>query len=437
MSKNPLYKANKERWQFLYESYVGGKTYQEGKHLLRYTNEKPNVYTTRIENTPLDNHCASVISVYNSFLFRNDPMRDLPSLEGDDLNDFMKDADMDGRNMNNFMKEVSTWSSVYGHTWVLLAKPNINAVSLADEMAAGVRPYANIISPLVMWDWKYTRMMSGRYELTYIKYVDHTDGDIICIKEWGPEAIITSYVNVKDDLLLSQELTEHDFGKVPTICVYNKRSTMRGIGISDINDIADAQKYIYNLNSEIEQAIRLDSHPALAHAKGTRIGSGAGAVVQFPEDMAEHEKPFFLETKGTNIGSILDSINKEVEAIDKMANTGAVRATESRTMSGVAMETEFQLLNAKLAEKADNLELAEEQLWKLYAEYQGKTYDGTIDYPGSFNIQDTHNEFQQLSTAKSATDDSGVHRLINTRIVELLGEDPDEILANDADQEQD
>jgi hypothetical protein len=35
------------------------------------------------------------------------------------------------------------------------------------------------------------------------------------------------------------------------------------------------------------------------------------------------------------------------------------------------METEFQLLNAKLSEKADNLELAEEQMWRLFAIYQG------------------------------------------------------------------
>ena len=38
-----------------------------------------------------------------------------------------------------------------------------------------------------------------------------------------------------------------------------------------------------------------------------------------------------------------------------MAHMGAVRGTEAMTQSGVAMQTEFQMLNAKLAEKADIL----------------------------------------------------------------------------------
>ena len=45
---------------------------------------------------------------------------------------------------------------------------------------------------------------------------------------------------------------------------------------------------------------------------------------------------------------------------------GAVRGTQAMTQSGVAMQTEFQMLNAKLAEKADILELAEEQIFDLF-----------------------------------------------------------------------
>ena len=35
---------------------------------------------------------------------------------------------------------------------------------------------------------------------------------------------------------------------------------------------------------------------------------------------------------------------------------GAVRATEARIQSGIALQTEFQLLNARLSEKADYLQ---------------------------------------------------------------------------------
>ena len=75
-----------------------------------------------------------------------------------------------------------------------------------------------------------------------------------------------------------------------------------------------------------------------------------------------------------------------------MANTGAIRQTESRKMSGVAIETEFQLLNSRLADKAKSIELAEEQMWKLWSAYMGYTWDGTVMYPMSFNIRDSYND---------------------------------------------
>ena len=46
------------------------------------------------------------------------------------------------------------------------------------------------------------------------------------------------------------------------------------------------------------------------------------------------------------------------------------------------------MLNARLSEKADNLEIAEEQLFKIYAMFQNSNFDGEINYPDSFNIRD-------------------------------------------------
>jgi hypothetical protein len=111
-----------------------------------------------------------------------------------------------------------------------------------------------------------------------------------------------------------------------------------------------------------------------------------------------------------------------------MANTGSIRATESRRMSGVAQEQEFQLLNAKLSEKADNLELAEEQIWQWYCFYQGYTWDGKIKYPDSFAIRDTFNEIEALVKAKNAATDPRVLNIIDHELIELLGEEGDMII---------
>jgi hypothetical protein len=90
-------------------------------------------------------------------------------------------------------------------------------------------------------------------------------------------------------------------------------------------------------------------------------------------------------------------------------------------MSGVAQQQEFELLNAKLSEKADNLQLVEEQMWQWFAFYQGKTWQGEIEYPRSFNIKDEANDMEMLYKAKQAATDPVVLRIIDGEILELLG----------------
>jgi hypothetical protein len=150
-----------------------------------------------------------------------------------------------------------------------------------------------------------------------------------------------------------------------------------------------------------------------------------------PENLDPGLKPFYLSHDGANIVSLHNTVEKLVDNIDKIANTGGVRATESRTLSGVAMEVEFSLLNSRLAEKADNLELAEEQLWTIFAAYQGLDNQVEIEYPGSFNIRDDQREFSQLASARSASTNPKVWNIIDGKIVELLGEDPQVLFATD------
>ena len=419
---NDIYNYYRERWEYLYQSYIGGDEYTNAGHLHRYQLESPGEYSQRCATTPLENHCKSVISVYTSFLFRQSPYRDLGTLENSaGINQFLRDCDHDGRSMDQFMKECSTWSSVFGMVWVIVAKPDVGAITQADEIAAENRPYLNMLTPLVVLDWSWMRTATGKYKLDYFKYVEDVNGDIKIVKEWTPDTIRTYTVNVEDDQVMDAMEEINTLGYIPAVCVYNARSTVRGVGISDIQDIADAQKFIYNCTSEAVESIKLDTHPSLVATPETNVGTGAGALIHIPDNMDPGLKPYALEFSGASIESIYRAIEHTTDAIDKMANTGAVRATESRTMSGVAMETEFQLLNARLAEKADQMELAEENIWKIYSEYQNTEWTGEIEYPGSFNIRDTASEINQLRTARETATDKRVLKEIDRKLVDWMG----------------
>ena len=427
ISENLQYDRNKEQWQYLLESYMGGLEYRKGHYLTRYDLESESEYLSRLVATPLDNHCKSVISVYTSFLFRNEPYREMNSIESDPaFEDFMKDADYDGRNFNSFMKEVSIWASVFGHCYVIMSKPKVQAANRAQELEQGVRPYCSILTPLVVLDWSWSRSATGRYTLDYIKYIEDVNDTITVIKEWSNEAIKTTTVNTDEKEILEEIVEDNELGMVPVVVAYNQRSPIRGIGVSDINDIADHQRKIFNELSEVEQSIRLNGHPALVKTPTVEAVGGAGAIISMPEDLDPGLKPYMLTTS-TDTDSIYRSIEASVGAIDKMANTGAVRANETVTMSGVAMEVEFSLLNAKLSEKADNLEVTEEQLWRLYALYQDRQYDATIEYPDSFNIRDTDKEFAHLEKAKTIASDPRLVKAIDSQLMELLDIDEDDL----------
>lgn len=426
-----LYMRNRDRWQFLYESYVGGEEYRRSGHLTRYVLETPGEYNARLINTPLDNHCASVIQTYVSFLFREQPERELATWQGfQDVEDFLKDADLEGRSLDAFMKQVSIWTSVFGHSWIMMTKPNLGQTTQAEEQAMGIRPYLNLITPLVVSDWRWARQPNGRYELDYFKYVEEVIDKITVVKEWTRETITTWEMDDVKKEAQVRSIEPNMLGFIPAILVYNQRSVTRDIGVSDISDVADLQRQIYNLTSENEQAIRLDGHPSLVVPPTAQLGSGAGAIIQLQEGSDPGLNPYYLESGGTSVPNIHTSIDKLVEAIDRISFTGGVRGTVKKVASGIALEVEFSLLNAKLSEKADNLELAEEQIWRMFGVYQGRTWEGEVKYPDSFNIRDEDREFSQLVQAKAAATDPRVLAVIDHEIIELLGEDPTLVLTS-------
>ena len=420
-SVNPLVSRNRQRYEFLYDSFSGGETYRKGGYLTRYQLETATEYNQRLANTPYANHPRSIISTYISFLFRTEPERILTGLENDPaLMAFLADADHEGRDLDSFMKQAATWANVFGHSWIIMSKANIGAITRADELAAGVRPYLNLLSPLLVTDFSWTRLESGRYELSYFKYIEDSNSSVSVVKEWTPEFIQTTTINHEKQEVKNKNIEINQLGVIPAVILYNQTSTIRGLGISSIEDIADASRMIYNLTSEVEQGIRLGSHPSLVTTPDTNVGSGAGALIHMPLNMDPALKPFVLEFSGQEVSSIYTAINNIVSSIDKMANTGSIRASESQVMSGVSREVEFALLNSRLSEMADNIELCEEQLWKLYAKYQNLSWSGEVCYPDSFAIHDTQNELDQLIKTYSTVEDPAVKTSIVEKIKGLL-----------------
>jgi len=397
------YNESVANWEFYIRSYNGGYDYTVGQYLNRYNLELDNEYHQRLYNTPCDNHCRNIIQIYSSFLFRVKPTRQFGELENDpSLTNFLRDADLDGNNFNSVMKQAQNFASIYGHVFLILDKPNVQTRTRADELQQDIRPYVSIVTPENVFDWNYTRLLNGKYELDYLKIreeVDREGGSYFRI--WTPEKIETVYLAKHGDDPRVIDTADNQIGKIPAVILFNSKSHKRGIGQSDLSDIANLQKSIYNDYSEIEQLVRLTNHPSLVKTPSVNASAGAGAIIEMPEELEPNLKPYLLQPSGQNLESIMNTIRTKVEAINRIAHTDAVRTTKTQVSSGIALQTEFELLNARLSEKADNIEIAEEQLFRLYALFQDTIFDGEINYPDSFNIRDYASDLTFYQMAKA------------------------------------
>ena len=428
-----------DQYRFLKRSYLGGNEYKQGQYLTKYQYESDSEYFNRLDQSAVDNHCRSVCHIYNSFLYRQEPKRDFGWLENTpEMENFLKDCDLEGRSWDSFMREANLQSSIYGHCVVLVDRPEMQVGTRAEELAQDIRPYVTIYTPENVLDWKFIRQPNGHYELEMVKFLEEDDrmweqSAEFYVRTWTKDKITLEAFNTdeKQNLQLINE-RPNTLGKVPAVWVYANRGPIRGIGVSDINDIAQSQRFLHSLNSEAEQLIRLTNHPSLVKTNSVQASAGAGAIITMPEELDGNLKPFLLQPSGGNLQAILETMENTVKSIDRMAHLGAIRAVETRQMSGLAMQSEYMLLDAKLSEKAKNLELSEENIFRLFGLWQGQAWDGEIKYPTAFHIKDKNIDMEIIQKAAVAQRDSAtatpkVKTMLDNKIVELLADDDEEI----------
>ena len=415
-NKHKLYKENVYRWQYYYNSYYGGKDYQSGQYLRKYLQEENdghNEYTKRLQTTPLDNHCRNVVDTYSSFIWRETPNRMFGSLsENQALAQFLEDADLENRSFNAVMRDATTLATIYGHVLLILDKPASEANTLAEELAEGIRPYLSIITPENIVDWEWERQRNGRYELSMLKIKEYEDDEKCVYRVWNKD-VVTVYEVDKDDeeTYIMIEQYDNAMGLIPGAFLYAQRSHERGIGISQIADVSDVQKSIYNELSELEQVIRISNHPTLVMTEGVDASAGAGSVIVIEDqDVDPSLKPYLLQPTSSSIGSILQAIEMKVSMIDRMAHLSSMRSTTTGTASGVSLKIERELLNVKLAQMADNLENTEEHIWKLFSSFYGIEFDGSIDYADDFDMRDAYTELDFLLKASVAPVSSAAYK---------------------------
>ena len=422
------FRGNLAEWRFLYHSYLGGAIYQNSSYLTRYQYESNEEYNERIFATPYTNHCKPIVHLFNSFIFARQPQRVLDGWENSaQFQSFLEDADMEGRSLNQFMRQVDITSSIFGHAWIIMDKSDLPLQTAAEEQMFGVRPYLSLYNPLNVLDWQWEKQPNGSVKLNYLKVIERVNGPMQTVKIFTPETTETYTLNSEDNTFTVDAVVPNGTGQVPAVICYSARSGTNGVGISELTDIARLNKTIYDTTSELIQIIKLSNAPSLVKTVGTEAGAGPGAIIEIDDNLPGDLKPYLLQPDSASLDGVRNTLDDLVKSINTIAAVGNVRSVEGRTLSGVALEAENRILNAKLSEKADNLELCEEQLMELWGLWQGTPWTGTIEYPDSFNARDKASDLASLKVASELATDEYLIQAIQRRVAEIIIDDPEQL----------
>lgn len=428
-------------------SYVGGAEYRDGDYLLRHEKEKKSTFKRRVREAVYTNYCAPVIDIFNSYLFRERPQRTYGAHSKDStVLDFIDNADMQGRSLPELMVEVNRWASVYGYMGVVVDKPQAEgALTRADELNNGVRPYLVYYTPSSIVNWKYTTDYRSPPKLsTLVLKEREVEEELDVYKIWRLDS--WELWSVSKDKQGREQAPEfimegvNNLGYIPFTLVVNKDAFDEMSGVSDLTDLAEINRYIYRLDSLAYEVIAGTAFPFLEVPVDSMRGSVNEDVVIGTSNVLERDITDgighrWIEPAHASLGRIMEwrqqAVN-DMREIAKMGTGSAQGKQGSASYSGVAMEVKFQQLNAILSSKATGMERAEENIIKNMLAWEKLDTTGVeVRYPRKFGIRDVVTDLDTALRAKevihSHAYDTLIQKSLASRSLSDLGYAPSDI----------
>jgi hypothetical protein len=500
---HPLYNQHIKSWKMYIDAYKGGpyvKNYiyqhlresdlsvKKRRDRATYPNYvKPilDLYLGYIFRRPIDR----TIDVDNT-------TEGVSSALQEEMEDFLNNCDGKRTHIESFMKRAGLLSRIFGYSAILVDLPNADEpiISEADRKVNNITPYCSLYTPLDVVNWEvdaqgrllWVRIKEEVSKQTGIFIKEEERGRAlptaaveelekksltkdaksimpIPIREsiffsrkgtpikryttWTRDGWITHQIRsaTKDDPMSSgKEVVEvidkgdHVLGEVPITFVYNEVDILDPvIGNSFLQDIAPLNIQIMNWMSMLDEEIAQKCLNILVMKaeSGAEVVIGSNNVLTYEGDQV----PQFIAPAATPGELIQTSIEKARDEIYRLAKlTGGVGVLKE-VRSGIAYSYEFSETEQSLANIADELERAEENIHRLWCKWLGSEWKGNIDYPDEFGIEDILSDLKVLDQAigmvQSPTFSSEIQKKILNKILpkineEQLKEMEDEIDAN-------
>ncbi len=381
--KHPLYAVLKPHWDFLGESYSGGRTWFDN-NIFRYMKEGDGEYKDRVKRAYRFNHTREVVDLVNKYLFRAPISRkseDVPEA----VKTFWNKVDAKGTDISEFMRVVSLKASIFGRPWVVIDN---RVTASEDGEAEGLDLYAYIVPPQQVPDYAFDDAGELLWVLIEEHYRDDKDplnssGEVsLRYRLWTRETWTLFAYRPGTGRQVGRWDIEagghHDLGLVPVIPGNNSVVSDQWDCPALIADVAYLDRAVANYASNLDAIIQDQTFSQLAMpAQNVLPGDDAydkllemGTKRIFLYDGEGGQAPAYLSPDPSQAALIITAIQQLINEIYHSVGLAGERTKQDNSKgidnsSGVAKSKDFERVVALLSSKADALEVIENQIVKV------------------------------------------------------------------------
>lgn len=378
---------------------AGSAAMRNATYLPKYPAEQEADYKARCERTFLDNFVDLAINKSVGKIFAKEIKTDKLPAETEKL---LENIDRQGRALDPFMMDVANLAFQDGISYVMADMPRTDGVvTLADEKALGVRPYAIHIKPQSVLE-VLSEMINGVDTLTRVRIKECLQVPIA--GEWGYSEIEQVRVWIREPTgLVRWELWREiesagkkeewvkaeeaatTFKSIYLVPFYTNRTGFM-LGAPPFQNIAESTLEHFQLKSDYQAALEMVCF-GMFYATGVdsefqmKVGPRQSLVATAPD-----AKFGVMETTGAAVTLSLEAI----KAVESRIETAGVdlRVENKNGVTATAASIDSEDTNASLKAIAQGFSDSCELLFQYFAEMQNQPTEsaGTAEFNTSFGV---------------------------------------------------
>ena len=429
--KNAEYSANERRWRRSQEAYSGGREYIE-QALIRHVSEIDLEFAERRRRAYYFNYPRAIARRITQYALSIAPTRHNADRE------LLEDWSRTGLRTNEVMRQLSTLLNVYGRAWLLVEMPYFSGnPTVQQARERRLRPYATALSPLSVVDWAMGD--DGRLLWALIAedetLADDPFSPPVKIRRrrlydrncWrvfeniaGKVTEIASGVNPTGSVPLIPVTEPDGFG----LAANHWFEDVVRISEAILNNESEAQmntvKQMFGMLVVSDSFARSARKMAVQEGKSENFSATVARSAAIVESVEEKGISRYISPSGVATDTIRSEnryLKEELYEVVGLAVQGNLREHQSAESKA----WDFQNVSQFLATRAELLEQAELEAWKLMRRYDLDLPVPEVRYNRRFTVSDLASAIAGLLQLADIPAGRAYHRAVGRTAAELLG----------------